>query len=245
MVQPLAQVWTPWSTSTFTTGIFGRLNPRVMSGPSPCFKSRAGDPSPCSLCPTASCCWPRQTLRRSSGRESGPPGRRANIVKTAAYPLRQHSGARAAPGGPAQRPAGAELRGRPQPPGLRKKSRSPRRSITLVALGRARADSARGPTPTAPPPAPRPGGRRPECRPAPSYGVARSRRAFVKRAADTDVLSRAANPPPEDRDRAAARPQRRRQTEPPDQAAGDRAATRCPRPPPAGKLAHSSGLGQP
>jgi hypothetical protein len=93
--------------------------------------------------------------------------------------------------------------------------------------------------------------------PAPSYGVAGNRRAFVKRAAvhrrprarrKSRPRIRPRGPPsrPEDRrrrdhaghrDRAATRPQRRRQTEPP-------VATRCPRPPPAEKLAHSSGLGQ-
>jgi hypothetical protein len=65
---------------------------------------------------------------------------------------------------------------------------------------------------------------------------------------------KAGPPGPAAGDRAATRPQRRRHTEPParaagdraagDRAASDRAATRCPRPPPAGKLAHSSGLGQ-
>jgi hypothetical protein len=83
-----------------------------------------------------------------------------------------------------------------------------------VSPRRARADPDRPAPPGTAPGAPRPG-----CRPAPSsgparasYGVAGNRRAFVKRAADPAVPSRAANPAreskpgtgTEDRDRAAA-----------------------------------------
>lgn len=53
MAPPRARAWTPWSTSIFTIGTCGRLCPPIMRGPLPCFKPRAGDLSPCSLCPTA------------------------------------------------------------------------------------------------------------------------------------------------------------------------------------------------
>jgi hypothetical protein len=86
--------------------------------------------------------------------------------------------------------AKGELRGRRQPPGLRKKS------CRAVSYSPARADSDRPA-----PPGTAPGAPRPRCRPAPSagpagasYGVAGNRRAFVKRAADPAVPARAANP---------------------------------------------------
>ena len=71
MVRPHARAWMPWSISIFTTGTYGRLSPPGMGGPLPCFKPRAGDRSPSSLCPIASCCWQRQPLRRSSGQTPG------------------------------------------------------------------------------------------------------------------------------------------------------------------------------
>lgn len=81
MAPPPARAWTPWSTSIFTIGNSGRLRPPVTAEPlpprssrtgrGPCFKPKAGDRFPCSLCPMASCCWQRRRLRRSSGREPG------------------------------------------------------------------------------------------------------------------------------------------------------------------------------
>jgi hypothetical protein len=87
----------------------------------------------------------------------------------------------------------------------------------------------------------RPRSRR-KSRPESAPGVPKPRTAAAPRTAEGGTTSTG------DRDqaataRAATRPQRRRYTEPPARAAGDRAATRCPGPPSAGKLAHSSGLG--
>jgi hypothetical protein len=87
---------------------------------------------------------------------------------------------------------------------------------------------------------PRRGDPRAGCRPAPSYGVVGNRRAFVKTAADPPTSSRAPQIPPRN-PRAhgpGPGPSRHRPSRHPP------AAPPVTETPPAGKLAHSSGLGQ-